>query len=527
MSLRVKILLFCVALTAIVGCAEKTNEEQAKMVQEAYTYYWQARKYDDTWQMRLAELYYKKAYETLKDDPSQDWFLYGDAGYRYAYLIEQYGDMEKCLAVVNDLLSKDIRPRERTGLLSLMGECQLQLGEIKEAKETYAKAYKVYVDLLGGECSGDFNMVVMCFGIFDSYMEIGEYVEAEKWLTRMEEEFKAFEKLSNDDKKLIDEYKGHLAVNHARLLQATNHKAEAATVYDAIPSSLIYNPLAIGNAAKYLMAAERYDEASDMYARLDTTFAAIDSTRITFDKISECIAPRYQALRHAGRSDEALAMADNMAAAIDSALNRQKHNDAAELSVIYLTHEKEMALKESKTKIFMYRILSVAALLLLLLIGYIHLRVRRYNRLLTEKNRFLYEQMKKREQAEDKEQERQKSQPTETLSNSQRIYNSLCELMKNSDVYTDADANHETLARLVGTNYKYVYDALRECADTTPADFINQHRIRHAAMLLTTTGDPVGQIAEQCGIPNRSTFNRLFREQYSMSPTEFRKAAAS
>ena len=105
------------------------------------------------------------------------------------------------------------------------------------------------------------------------------------------------------------------------------------------------------------MAAKRYDEASDMYARLDTTFAAIDSTRITFDKISECIAPRYQALRHAGRSDEALAMADNMAASIDSALNRQKHNDAAELSVIYLTHEKEMVLKESKTKIFMYRIL--------------------------------------------------------------------------------------------------------------------------------------------------------------------------
>jgi AraC-like DNA-binding protein len=35
----------------------------------------------------------------------------------------------------------------------------------------------------------------------------------------------------------------------------------------------------------------------------------------------------------------------------------------------------------------------------------------------------------------------------------------------------------------------------------------------------------VGLVAEQCGFTNRSTFTRLFREQYSMTPTEYRKAA--
>lgn len=42
-------------------------------------------------------------------------------------------------------------------------------------------------------------------------------------------------------------------------------------------------------------------------------------------------------------------------------------------------------------------------------------------------------------------------------------------------------------------------EALRECAGLTPADFINQYRIRYAARLLTTTDDPVGLIIEQCG----------------------------
>jgi len=105
------------------------------------------------------------------------------------------------------------------------------------------------------------------------------------------------------------------------------------------------------------------------------------------------------------------------------------------------------------------------------------------------------------------------------------LYRKLYELMQNPDVFTNAEVNHETLARLVGTNYKYVYDALRECAGMTPADFINQHRIRYAAHLLATTDDPIGLVAEQCGFTNRSTFARLFRNKYSMTPTEYRLAA--
>lgn len=130
-----------------------------------------------------------------------------------------------------------------------------------------------------------------------------------------------------------------------------------------------------------------------------------------------------------------------------------------------------------------------------------------------------------REQAEAEEQRQLEAQPEEKLTQNQLLYRRLCELMKQSDVYTDADTNHETLARLLGTNYQYIYAALRECADTTPADFLNLHRIRHAAKLLSTTDDPVGLIIEMSGITNRSTFNRLFREHYSMSPSEYRKAA--
>ena len=537
-KMRYKILIIC-AVMALVGCTgnHKTDQRPEWLVQADEDYN-QALDYDGKWQVRLAEMYYRKAYEALKkaneeglfpqdvEGQSFSWFLYGDAGYRYAVMLYRRGDTEGAIAVMSDILVRDIRDYERSALLSLMGECQLHLGQQDAAKESYAKAYEASLRSYNNNNGVDrFNMLVNCFSIYISFMEYGEYNEAAHWLDRMEREFAEYEQMPDASPQIIEEYKGHLALSRARLLLAMGHAREANAVYDAIPASRIFTPLAISCAAIWLSEAGRYGESADMYARLDTTYASASNVTMTFDKISECLAPRYLADLKAGRTQEALAIGADMANAIDSAVAWQKRNDAAELSVIYQTHEKELALEESRTKSTIYLIIAVGALLLFLLTVYILWRVRRYNHLLTEKNRVLYEQIRQREQVEAEERVRQQMQPAETLSQNQQLYHRLCELMEDPAVYTDADTNRDTLARLVGTNYKYVSDALHECADLTPADFINQYRIRYAARLLATTNDPVGLIIEQSGFTNRSTFARLFNDHYSMSPTEFRHAA--
>ncbi len=535
--MKYKILIICV-LMALVGCtgSSKTDQRPEWLVQ-ADEDYKQAVDYDGQWQVRLAEMYYRKAYDALKkanedglfppaDDQSYSWFLYGDAGYRYAVMLYRRGDTEGAIALMSDILTHDIRDVERSSILQLMGECQLLLEQHDAARESYTKAFEARSRWQqDGKDDCPINMMVTCFAIYNSFMEFGEYDEAAQWLERMEKELSVYEQKTDASSRIIEEYRGYVSMNRARLLLAMGHAREANAVYDTIPASRIFTPLGITWAAIWLSEAGRYGESADMYARLDTTYASASNATMTFDKINECLAPRYLAEMKAGRTQEALAIGADMANAIDSALVWQKRNDAAELSVIYQTHEKELALEESRTKSTIYLIIAVGALLLLLLTGYILWIVRRDNRLLTEKNRVLYEQIQQREQAETEERERQQAQPTETLSQSQQIYRRLCELMEDPDVYTDAECNHETLAQLLGTNRTYLYDALRECADTTPADFINRYRIRHAALLLATTDDPVALVAELCGITNRSTFARLFRDHYSMSPTEYRHAA--
>ena len=536
-KMRYRILIIC-ALMALAGCTRSPKTDQRpEWLMQADEDYKLAQDYDGQWQVRLAEMYYRKAYEALKkanedglfppaDDQSYSWFLYGDAGYRYAVMLYRRGDTEGAIALLSNILAHDIRDVERSSILQLMGECQLLLNQYDAARESYTKAFEARSRWRqDGKDDCPINMMVTCFAIYNSFMEFGEYEEAAQWLERMEKELSVYEQRTDASPRIIEEYRGYVAMNRARLLLATGHAHEANAVYDAIPASRIFTPLGITWAAIWLSDAGRYGESADMYARLDTTYASVSNVTMTFDKISECLAPRYMADMKAGRTQEALAIGADMAVAIDSALAWQKRNDAAELSVIYQTHEKELALEESRTKSTIYLIIAVGALLLFLLTGYILWRVRRDNRLLTEKNQVLYEQIQQREQAETEERERQQAQPTETLSQSQQIYRRLCELMEDPDVYTDAECNHETLAQLLGTNRTYLYDALRECADTTPADFINRYRIRHAALLLATTDDPVALVAELCGITNRSTFARLFRDHYSMSPTEYRHAA--
>jgi len=271
----------------------------------------------------------------------------------------------------------------------------------------------------------------------------------------------------------------------------------------------------------YLTMVGRYDEAVKLFDEVDSIMR-LNSDIITNSYVRTLLSYKYEALEKAGRTTEALALSDYMRQLTDSLRQQERQTDVEQLEEIK-QQEDEIARKHQSLTV--HRIVLIATFLLLLMAVYIIWRIHRYNRRLAVKNRQLYERIRQQEHHEEEALETLAAQPAETLSQNQQLYRRLCELMKQSEVYTDADTNHETLARLLGTNYQYVYAALHECANTTPADFLNLHRIRHAAKLLSTTDDPVGLIIEMSGITNRSTFNRLFREHYSMSPSEYRKAA--
>ena len=486
--------------------------------------------YDQGWQMKIAEQFYKKSYQGYASDPSQDWGTYTDAGYRWAYLRFRRGDTEGALNVVTELLhqakeNESFPKDQETALLMLMAEIQLQLHHYDEALLTGQKVYEAIEQKAENGNGSELDMAWGCINISDIHHKTGDTKGAMAWLDRCAHAL-TLAKQEQRDSLMIEEWKGHVALKQALYLLESGHANEAQATYAAIPRSRLMEPIGYREAADYLMAAGRYDEAADWYERIDSTYLATDGAKMTFDIIATRLSPRYMAYRKAGRNANALLLADSVSAAIDSALVWQKQNDAAELAVIYQTYEKELALNDAKSETRIHRVLLAAAILVILLIGYLFWRARKYNKELLEKNRRLLADIEQREQEEQQAIVQLKAEPKEKLTANQQLFCRICDLMDSSDhIYTDADLDRNRLAQLLGTNEHYVTDAISTCTDGKSVNgFLNEYHLRYAARLLATTTDAVAIIAELSGF-SRSSFFRIFSDAYGMSPSDYRRVA--
>jgi AraC-like DNA-binding protein/mannose-6-phosphate isomerase-like protein (cupin superfamily) len=76
-----------------------------------------------------------------------------------------------------------------------------------------------------------------------------------------------------------------------------------------------------------------------------------------------------------------------------------------------------------------------------------------------------------------------------------------------------------------GVTRAHLTRTLQTFRQQSPTEFINEVRLRHAAMLLATTPADILDIASDCGFDNVSYFYRRFRRQFGTSPRAYRKAS--
>lgn len=66
-----------------------------------------------------------------------------------------------------------------------------------------------------------------------------------------------------------------------------------------------------------------------------------------------------------------------------------------------------------------------------------------------------------------------------------------------------------------------IYKKIKVLTGQSVSEFIKSIRLRHAAQLLLRKEFTISEISYRVGFQNRTQFNRAFKEQFSMSPTEF------
>ena len=443
-----------------------------------------------------------------------------------AYADGEYG---KSLALAKEVLAfvgdgtttRDIEMKCRA--LTQMANCENALGHIAESERLFLQCMEILMESTRHATSyGEIDpLIYTLLSLNDLYIDNKMPEKALPLMAKMDTALNRLICCPGTPDWEKKQRRNNVTISKAMVYAANGQHEQAEALHREYQQFHSLDEIDKAAEGLYLTMMGRYNEAIRLFDETDSIMRSSGEPVIDL-YVKTLFNYKYDALQKAGRTAEALTMGDRIRQLTDSIRQQERQADVKQLQEIKQQEEEIIRKHQSLT---VHRILLVAIVLLLLMTIYIIWRIHGYNRQLAEKNRSLYDQIQQRQQTEAEEQRQLEAQPEEKLTQNQLLYRRLCELMKNPDVYTDPDTNHETLARLLGTNYQYVYAALRECADTTPADYLNCLRIQYAAQLLEKSDDSIGLIIEQSGFTNRTTFARLFAACYSMTPSEYRKIA--
>ena len=89
---------------------------------------------------------------------------------------------------------------------------------------------------------------------------------------------------------------------------------------------------------------------------------------------------------------------------------------------------------------------------------------------------------------------------------------------------SSANMNSSFIADKMNLSQRQLNRKVKSVIGIDTASLIRDVRISEAKEMLTTTDDPVTEIAEKCGFDSGSYFSKIFKQYTSLTPTEYRKA---
>lgn len=201
------------------------------------------------------------------------------------------------------------------------------------------------------------------------------------------------------------------------------------------------------------------------------------------------------------------------------------HTIRTQYEVGKLEMQKEQQKQTFRTTIIWF---SIAVILLCIIITVVILTARKLN----AKNLSLLDRIKELDKLEEEnerlrsEQVRKDNSDTdEERSRTGKLYLMLKELMKDPAVFTAPDINRKSIAEKLGTNERYLFETIREYYGMSISDYITSLRLGYARNLLAhpLENRTIEAIAFEAGFSSRTSFHRLFKEHYGMTPAEFRE----
>jgi len=95
-----------------------------------------------------------------------------------------------------------------------------------------------------------------------------------------------------------------------------------------------------------------------------------------------------------------------------------------------------------------------------------------------------------------------------------------CNLLVEQNI-TNSEYGVEELSAEIGLTRVHVYRKIKHLTNLTVSEFIRNIKLKKAAVLLTTSGKSISEIAYETGFSSPSYFSKCFKDFYQVSPSEF------
>lgn len=289
----------------------------------------------------------------------------------------------------------------------------------------------------------------------------------------------------------------------------------------------------------YLMDRKRYDKVIEMYTPREAfLYANKDTINYHMMTVKRSLAKAYEGkgnYKQASRYYEALAILT------DSLKAREQKSSAIELATVYETHAREAELQEQTEQVKRRTVMLFSSGVVLVILLVLFALYARHTRIIHRKNtamvKTIDDLLSYKDELEDIKEKlrevtgnngaddaKETANDTEEEEKNRLLFEKLDDMVTRDKLYLNPDLSREDLVKLTGVNKTRVGRILQQNTGLNTTGYINKKRLEYATKLLKNNlDDTIPAIAEECGLPNVPTFNRLFRAKYGMTPSEYRK----
>lgn len=457
------------------------------------------------------------------------------------------GDYAKCLNIADRAITTGYKYNNRrlvAQVLTTMGQCHSEIGNMGHAINCFDRSITIFKGEVNKSPKWQLYYALTTSNALkaNAYLEMKQYKELFQMKPEYEGALKKLNTLHEDISGVNDQANATFYSIYAIGYEESGNHAQGSALYDKLIVTRAANtPEGATFVIPYLMLTKHYNEALSKVNEMESVWTRSGKDSIDYNYIHNILANKAKTLQALGRYKESLETGIRAYDLNDSLNRRIKAQNALRVSEQL---GKKMLKKYIERQDRILRINHIANIvigaLLVICIGLMIIGFR-INKKLKAKNQaastlvnelLLYKKQLMDHLAADEANNAKNNRETlEANDDKQQQYDEFLRMEKmviDRGLFLQPKLERSDVAKEMGISTSHFNELFARFSDQSFTNFINNLRMEHAAKLLKDKSNyTIEAIANECGVPIRQTFYRLFSKKFGMTPAEYRNVVAN